>query len=242
MRHSSSIPKIIDVNFFESLQKYNLITPEFKKNFLVEENKITANCECYINVNLDDYHENLVIESMEYYLLPGILTITLLDDMTQTWTLPFDFPVKLYKPANLETHGKALTFNFTPGETILEQKSYQKTQDVTILEQVLEGQAKYINSPELMVFTLNEYLDGLDMNLCEVLVQNMFRDNADTNVPARMTDYTNYTIFGQKKLPFKTSWVNALAFENVKKAIHYGLVSGQNAQLDPVTAIVDEKY
>ncbi len=34
----------------------------------------------------------------------------------------------------------------------------------------------------------------------------------------------------------------ALAFENVKKAINYGLVSGQNAKLDPITSIVDEKY
>ena len=216
MRHKSSAPVFVDVNFLKNLQKYNLITPEFKKNFLIEETKITANCECYININLDDYNENLVIESMEYYLLPGILTITLTDDMTKSWTLPFDFPVKLYKPANLETHGKAITFNYTPGETIIEQKSYQKTQDVSIMEQLLEGQAKYINNPELMVFALNDYLDGLDMNLCEVLVQNMFRDSSDLNIPARMTDYTNYTILGQKKLPFHTSWVNALAFENVE--------------------------
>ncbi len=207
MRHGSAVPKIVNVNFLEGLQKYNILTPEFNKHFITEETKITSNCECYISLNLDDYHENLIVESMDYYLLPGILTITLTEDMTKTWTLPFDFPVKLYKPANLETHGKQLTFNFVPGEIIIEQKSYQKTADVTILEQVLEGQAKYINNPELMVFTLNEYLDGLDMNLIEVLVQNMFRDSADTNIPARMTDYTNFTIFGQKKLPFKTSWV-----------------------------------
>lgn len=216
MRHSSSVPKMIDVDFLDNLKKFSILTPEFNKNFIVEKTKITSNCECYININLDDYHENLVIESMDYYLLPGILTVTLLDDMTKTWTLPFDFPVKLYKPANLEIHGKQLTFNFVPGETIVGQESYRKTIDVSVMEQIIEGQAKYITNPELMVITLVEYLDGLDMNLIEVLVQNMFRDAADTNIPARMTDYTNFVIFGQKKLPFKTSWVNALAFENVE--------------------------
>jgi len=208
MRHKSSVPKIITVNFLDGLSKYNLLTPEFKKNFLVEENKITANTECFVNINLDDYHDGLVIESMEYYLLPGIITITSTEDLTKSWTLPFDFPVKLYKPANLEIRGKQLTFNFVPGETIVEQKSYQKTIDVTVLEQVLEGQAKYITSPELMVFALTEYLDGLDLNLFEVLVQNMFRDAADPIIPARMTDYTNYVILGQKRLPFNTSWIN----------------------------------
>jgi len=242
MRHKSSVPKFINVNFIEGLTKYNILTPEFKKNFIVEETKITANSECFVNIDMDDYHEGLVIESMDYYLLPGIFTITLSEDLTKSWTMPFDFPVKLFKPANLETHGKQLTFNYVPGEPIIEQKTYQKTLDVMVLEQLMEGQAKYITNPELMVFALAEYLDGIDLNLFEVLVQNMFRDAKDPVIPARMTDYTNFVILGQKRLPFNTSWVNALAFENVKKAINYGLVSGQNAKLDPITAIVDEKY
>jgi hypothetical protein len=208
MRHKSSVPKFLNVNFIESLSKYNILDSEFKKNFIVEETKITANSECFVNINLDDYHEGLVIESMDYYLIPGIFTVTLTEDLTKSWTLPFDFPVKLYKPANLEIHGKLMTFNFVPGELMVEQKSYQKTMDVTVLEQILEGQAKYINSPELMVFALKEYLDGIDLNLFEVLVQNMFRDAKDPVLPARMTDYTNYTILGQKRLPFNTSWIN----------------------------------
>ena len=216
MRHESSVPKFVNVNFIDSLTKYNILTPEFKKNFIVEENKITANSECFVNIDLDDYHEGLVIESMDYYLIPGIFTITLTEDLTQSWTFPFDFPVKLYKPANLETHGKQMTFNFVPGEPIVEQKSYQLTKDVTVMERVLEGQAKYITNPELMVFTLAMYLDGLDLNLFEVLVQNMFRDAKDPVLPARMTDYTNFVILGQKRLPFNTSWINALAFENVE--------------------------
>ena len=208
MRHESSVPKFVNVNFIDSLTKYNILTPEFKKNFIVEETKITANSECFVNIDLDDYHEGLVIESMDYYLIPGIFTITLTEDLTKSWTLPFDFPVKLYKPANLEIHGKQMTFNFAPGETIVEQKSYQLTKDVTVMERLLEGQAKYITNPELMVFTLSMYLDGLDLNLFETLVQNMFRDAKDPVIPARMTDYTNFVILGQKRLPFNTSWIN----------------------------------
>ena len=215
MRHSSSVPKIVQVNFIKDLEKYQMMTPEFQKNFIVEPTKIVANCECFINLDLNDYDERLIVESTGYYLLPGILTVTSTDDNTKNWTFPFDFQVKLIKPAELQEHGKTLIFNYTPGETIITQESYQETKDVSVLERLLEAQAKYITSPELLVYALITYLGGLDLNIIETIVQNMFRDGKDPMIPARLTDYTNYKIYSQKKLPFVTSWISALTFENI---------------------------
>lgn len=206
MRHSSSIPKIINVNFAADLAKYQLLTPEFQKNFHVEENRITSNCECFVRIDINDYNDALFVESTDYYLLPGIITITLTEDNTKTWILPFDFKVKLLKPSDIQEHGKTIILNYTPGEPIIEQKTYEKTPDVSILEQLVEGQARYITKPELMVYALIEYLDDLDLNLIETMVQNMFRDTSDPGKPARLTDYSSYQIYGQKRLPFVTSW------------------------------------
>lgn len=242
MRHKSSVPKMVEVNFINDLEKYNINDAVFNKHFIVSEKKIISNCNCFVELDLNDYDETLIVESVDYYLVPGIFTITLTEDNTKSWTFPFEFQVKLYKPADFQIRGKLLTFNFVPGETIISQEMYPQTADVTVLEKLLEGQAKFINKPELLVFALSSYLDGLDLNLIEILVQNMFRDAEDPGKPARLTDYNNYVIYGQKKLPFVTSWINALSFENVKKAIQYGLVSGQDAVDDPITKIVNEKY
>lgn len=110
------------------------------------------------------------------------------------------------------------------------------------MERMLEGQMKYISTPEMLVLSLQSYLGGLDLTVIETIVQNMFRDASDLSKPARLTDYTNYEICGQKKLPFVTSWVNAMSFENVNKAIKTGLITGANAPDDPITKIVNEKY
>ena len=214
MRHSSSIVKMADTDFPKELEKFNILTPEFKKNFIVEKSKIFANTECFVNIDLNDYDEDLIIESVDYYLLPGIITVTLTEDNTKSWTLPFDFKVKLMKPSDFQEHGKTLIFNYTPGELIIEQKSYPLSYDVGVMEQLLEGQAKYINTPELLTLSLMRYIGGVDLNILETIVQNMFRDSVNPMKPARLTDYSNFQIFGQKKLPFVTSWVNALAFEN----------------------------
>lgn len=242
MRHKSSVPPMVQIDFVKDLEKFNMLTADFKKCFIVEKNKITSNVECFINIDLHDYDDKLLVESVDYYLLPGILQVTLTEDNTKTWTFPFDFPVKLMKPAEIQEHGKLIIYKYTPGELIMQQDVYPYTADVSVLEKLVEGQAQYIQSPEILCHALLKYLDGMDLNMIELIVQNMFRDSINPMKPARLTDYTNFQIIGQKGLPFKTSWINALSFENPKKAIQYGLVSGQNAEDDPITKIVNEKY
>lgn len=242
MRHKSSIPELVKVNFIKDLTQYNLLTPDFKKNLIADENTITANNDLFVKINTDDYIESTIIESVDYYLIPGILTIYLSEDSTQNWTLPFSYQIKLMKSNDIEKNGKEITIRYNSGDKIVEQDFYPKEFDVSVMERMLEGQMKYISTPEMLVLSLQSYLGGLDLTVIETIVQNMFRDASDLSKPARLTDYTNYEICGQKKLPFVTSWVNAMSFENVNKAIKTGLITGANAPDDPITKIVNEKY
>lgn len=242
MRHQSSVPVYVKINFIEDLNRINMLTPEFKKYFNIEENKITANKDLFITLDLNEYDDLTLIESVEYYLIPGILEATIVDDLEKKFTFPFRYQVKLHKPADMQVNGKTITLQYVPGELILEQEYIEKKSDVSVLEKILEGQIKYIDNPETMVYALRDYVSSLDLNQVELIIQNMFRDALDKSKPARLTDYTNYEIIGQKKLPFETSWVNAIAFENVNKAIKNGLISGQDAPDDPITKIINEKY
>ena len=242
MRHQSSIPNYTKINFIDDLQKANIYTPEFKKYFTVTENNISANTEVFITLDLNSYDDMTLIESVEYYLLPGILTVTLSENQEKQFVFPFRYQVKLYKPNNVQFSGKLVTLIYSPGEKIITQEYIDKKPDVGVLENILEGQIKYINDPETMVYSIRDYISNLDMNQIELIVQNMFRDASDESKPARLTDYSNYHIIGQKKLPFVTSWVNAMAFENIGKAIKVGLVTGQDAPDDPITKIINEKY
>ena len=230
------------INFLDDLQKANIYAPEFKKYFTVTENNISANTEVFITLDLNSYDDMTLIESVEYYLLPGILTVTLSENQEKQFVFPFRYQVKLYKPNNVQFSGKLVTLIYSPGEKIITQEYIDKKPDVGVLENILEGQIKYINDPETMVYSIRDYISNLDMNQIELIVQNMFRDASDESKPARLTDYSNYHIIGQKKLPFVTSWVNAMAFENIGKAIKIGLVTGQDAPDDPITKIINEKY
>ena len=241
MRHQSSVPEIINVNFLEILQKMNLYTPELQKLITVSDHDIIANQDVFIKVDKSDYREDLIIESTDYYLLPGILTITSTLDNTINITLPFDFSLQLNKGADFFENGNILTFNYVEGESIAHQESYLKYKDVSIMEHLFEGQAKYITNPELLVKALLEHME-VDLCILEIIVQNMYRSTSDLSTPARLTNYESFEILGQKKQPLETSWENALAFENVKKAIHRGLVTHQNSIEDPITRIINEKY
>lgn len=242
LRHKSSVPEYIQINFIKDLTANNILNDEFKKYFLVEPNKIIANTNCYVTLDLGDYNEISLIESIDYYLIPGIFDITLVEDTSKTWHMPFPYQIKLMKPLEIQKERNTITLNYSAGETIITGDKREKTLDVTIMEKLLEGQMKYINNPEVLVMALREHMNSLDLNIIELIVENMCRDNTDPSKPARLTDYSNYTIYGQKRLPLLTSWVNAMTFENVGKAIKTGLVTGANAPDDPLTKIVNEKY
>lgn len=243
MRHKSSSPVIVKVDFNKDLQKYSIDESKLKKYFTINKNTIIANIECYIEISMDDYTDKTFIESKDYYLLPGIITVKIGENESiEQITFPFNFPVKLMLPANVDKDGVDVVLKYVPGEKIMEQNYYQKETDVSVINRLFEGQAKYISKPEMLVLGLHEQLSSIDLVHLELVVQNMFRDSEVLEKPARLTGYKSYEILGQKKLPFVTNWVNALSFENTKKAIKAGLLTGQDAEDDPITRIVNEKF
>lgn len=240
-RHQSSVTEYVDINFERDLSDANLLTDVVDKNLTVEKNKITAKNNCYIVLNKDDYNDATLIESIDYYLIPGILTININDSEDKINT-PFTYQVKLYKPTTVDDNKDTIVLSYTPGEVIMEQTTKEKTLNVAVLEQLLEGQLSYITRPETLVMYLHGFMPNVELNVLETIVQNMFRDSSDLSTPARLTDYTDFQIVGQRRIPILTNWANAMVFEHVDKAIKAGLLSNKNVQEDPLLKIVDENY
>jgi len=90
--------------------------------------------------------------------------------------------------------------------------------------------------------TIQDKITGIDLVHIETIVSNMFRDSEDLTLPARITDYRQFEIIGQKKLPYIISWLSGLTFENINRAIKVGLLDGKEAKMDPIEKIAMEQY
>ncbi|MFW6242543.1 MAG: hypothetical protein ACOC2W_00120 [bacterium] len=242
MRHQSSQVEIVDVNFNKLLQDTKIDPFLINKVLKVEKNKISAKEELNINIDKNDYDEKSLVDSGDFYMLPGLIDIIYGDEPeTDIINLPFSFKIKLIKPENLIIDGKMLYLTYYPGEVIIEQENYLKEVDPTIITKLFEAQAKYITDPEILVYALHQQLH-LDLVHLETIVQNMFRSSDDPTVLGRLVDYKNVEIYSQKKLPFVNSWLNSMAFENINKAISTGLLNDKSIQFDPYENIIMEKF
>ena len=235
MRHKTAQVEVIDVNFIETIKKSKMDIKFLNLFFDIEENKINAKQDCKIIIDKDDYNEKTLLNSSDHYILPGIIDVIIGEgDEIETITFPFNFKVNLNKPKNLVLSGKIITLNYTTGENIIHKKSYTKDEDPSVVEKLFEGGLKFISDPEILLNLMHEELPSIDYVHLELIVSNMFRNVDDLSEPCRLSSYKNFKILGQKQIPFESSWLNALAFENINKAIKSGLISNKDAELNPL--------
>ena len=243
MRHQASQINIVEIDFNKLFKDSNIDMILVNSLFKIEKDKITAKKPLKIILDNHDYDERTLIDNGEYYQLPGIFDIIYGEEPNiERINLPFSFKVKLYKPENTENDGSLIVMNYDSGEMIIQQKSYVKEIDPTVISKLFEGGAKYINDPIILTNTLNQQVPNVDFVHLETIIQNMFRDKSDNTKLGRLVGYENCIIMGQKKLPFINSWLNSMAFENINKAISNGLLNEKSIQFDPFEKMILEKF
>ena len=243
MRHKSSSVSTIEVDFPALIKKSGTDLADFKTYFNIEKNKISAKVPCTISIDQEEYDDTSLIDSGDKIRMPGIVTVQFGEIPNLSFiTLPISITVNVIKPHDYDVEGHIITMNFEPGEIIMEQDYYSDNFDERVMMRLFEGGAKYITNPESLVMIMHDKLQGIDLCHIELIVSNMFRNADDVTKPARLSNYKHVIIMGQKKLPFATSWLNALSFENINRAIKIGLIEGKDAQMDPIEKIVLEKY
>ena len=244
MRHKSSSIATKEVDFIDMAKKAGVDVNSFKDVLIVEKNSITAKIPCSIIVDSSDYDDVSLIDCGDKYQINGVLNIQYGDTAENIGfiTLPYAIMVDCFKPADISIDGHIITMNYESGELMIKQEYYDDTFNERTVDRLFEGGAKYITNPETLVMTIQDKISGIDLVHIESIVSNMFRDSEDLTMPARLTDYKQFEIIGQKKLPYMISWLSGLSFENINRAIKVGLLDGKEAVMDPIEKTVMERY
>ena len=242
MRHKSSI-NTKKVDFIKMIENSGIDIKIYKQILDIESTKITAKQSCSIIIDSSEYDDISLIESGDKYQVNGILTIQYGEPPDINFlTLPFGIMLSCFKPANMSNEKNIIVLNYEPGEKMIEQEYYDDTFNERTVDRLFEGGAKYITNPEILTMTIHDKLSGIDLVHIELVVSNMFRNKLDLTLPARLNNYKDPIVVGQKKLPYIISWLSALSFENINRAIKVGLIEGKDANLDPIERIILEKY
>jgi len=191
---------------------------------------------------MKEYLDSEVIETENYYQIPGFVVLTPDDDSDNSIELPFGFQIKLYKSNDSSEFKNVISFKYEPNELIISQDYIIDQTDPTVVRRLFDAGFKYLKSPETLVDVIAKRLPSMDLVYIELMVQNMYRSKANPQNNARLTHYKDYTVYSQKQLPFLNSWVNSLSFENVDKGVKKALLTNQDIRYDPVEKIMIERY
>jgi len=210
--------------------------------FDIHKNKIVCKMPCEIAIDEKDYDERSFIEQSDKISLPGILDFYVPSkDTTVQFAAPFS--VNLNKTNNTEKVRKLTTITYKPGDVVIEKEYVDVKTDIGLLTRLLHGNIKYVNDPKTLINMIFDIIPSVDIVHIELIVSNMFRRKTDLTERCRMKgNYSNSVIIGQKNQPFQDSWMSALAFQYIDKAITQGLVQGKNAEDNPIENVIREDF
>jgi hypothetical protein len=242
-KHKSSQISFIKVDFEKITADSPIDEKKVKALLDIKKNEIFAKKDnISIIINKRDYKKDDFVEFNDRYLIPGILNLEYINnEEIEHLILPYNFQVNLVKSSNIELRKSLISINYKKGEKILYQDKYVDETNMGVLNRLFDGGLKHITDPELL---LSIIIDQIQINSVhhEVFVSNMFRSKSDHSILGRLVGYKDCVIFGAKKIPSIDSWLSSLAFENIKKSIKIGLVSGNDATLNPIEKIVLDKH
>lgn len=243
LKHKASQIEIIDVDFKKLIKTSNEDATTIGKLIDVREKEIIAKENCTILLDKSDYDESTLIDTGEEIFIPGIFNLYVGEVSKNKFiSLPFNFQVHLNKPEDYVVDGKTIVLRYTPGEKILSQDYYTKQTEPSVIDRILGGALKYINSPDALIAAAHEQLPSLDLVHIELVVSNMFRLKDDATVPCRLSSYKDFQIVGIKKLPHINSWLTGLSFEDPNKAIKLALINSRDNDMNPIEKILLEKF
>jgi len=208
------------------------------KNYLdISKEEIKAKRRAVVILNKKDYKDEIE-EFSEFYKVPGIIQIYFPDD-DKIINLPFMFDINLIKPTNIDENKSEIILEYQPGETIIKQKIKSSSTNFNTFRRILDGNAKFLKTPEQMVIALAELLNySIDLVHFEVMVQQVFRCKNDVSKPCRLCEYKNCEFVGVSQLPRKISWLLGMAFERGNLAVKEALVNKVPLKMTPFEKLI----
>ncbi|MCF7927043.1 MAG: hypothetical protein K9L74_05660 [Candidatus Izimaplasma sp.] len=125
-----------------------------------------------------------------------------------------------------------ITINYNSGDTLLQADLSVENikEQVRYTERLLGGKVLFKDTSHLFnkVYRIFGPISDMDLVHMEVLLSQTLRAKKDPGLPARMIQPFDPIMLNIKEIPFKSSYVSGLLFENIGKAINQGLVSEED--------------
>lgn len=210
--------------------------------FDISKNKITTRVGCVITIDEREYDDRTYIEGSKIITLPGILQfyIPTYEDYVQ---IALTYQVDLWKTSNTFREKNTILITYDEGDMVISKEYVPDETDIGLLIRLLQGRIKYVKDPKILLNMIHDILPDIDLVHIELIVSNMFRTEKDLDKKCRITGkYDKCVILGQQKQPFQDSWASSMAFQYIDRAINIGLVSGKDAEKNPIEKVLNEDF
>jgi hypothetical protein len=232
--HTGGAVKVIERNVrYDILQNDPLTSKTIVNEALGENNnQLYTKRSMIMTLSLEDYPQSndLVYSEDETELFAKSLVCKVeYDDVI--FNIVLDYPVIL-KVYEKEQIGKQiLKLAYEKDSTVLEvpmQTDNTKAQ-IQYVRRLVGGNEIYKDANHLFLklFAVYEPLRNMDSVHLEVLLSQTLRDKKNQSIPARLGAKWDPVMINIKKVVFKTSFIQGLAFENINEAIKTGLITDE---------------
>jgi hypothetical protein len=214
--------------------------------FIIGEKNIVAKKNCYINIDKEQYRESDLIEYNNRFVIPPILEFNVAtEEEGKTDVVYLIFPyseVNLMKSDNVNDEDENLTIiYYKKGDEVVNAEFINDEFDLKSIARLFQGRAKFINNPATLVNILHSGLKVLDLFYLELVISNMIRDE-EGNLCRHTGKFNNATVVGVTEQSKNNSWLSAIAYQNVNAGITKALIKNQDAEMNPVEKIINEKF
>lgn len=203
------------------------------KNYLEQyESYLNTKKSCELIIDLLNYKidDNLLIEENKLWVETLISKIEYEDI---SFSLILDYPCNIFfNDEDFVQEEDYIKITYKPNESILQaQLDVQDIKEqVRYTERLLGGKVLFKDSSHLFnkLYRIFGPISDMDLVHMEVLLSQVLRSKKDPGLPARMSKPFDPIMMNIKEIPFKSSYVSGLLFENINKAISQGLIQEED--------------
>lgn len=199
-----------------------------------QESYLNAKKSCELIIDLMNYKidDDLLIDDQENKVWAESL-ISKINFEDFSFNIVLDYPCDvLYEEGNFEREEDYLSFSYDKGDSILRaQLDVQDIKEqVKYTERLLGGKSLFKDTNHLFskVYKVFGPISDMDLVHMEVLLSQVLRSKKDPGLPARVHEPFDPVTMNIKEIPFKSSYLSGLLFENINKALSQGLIQEED--------------
>lgn len=252
-RHKSSQISTKLADFIKDIIKIENDSPNtlnVNDVFLIEKNRIIAKRNIKYIFNEDEYREDDINEYNDRYVLPPIFEFIVEpeneklgnnEELKCNLVLPYN-EVNLLKSNDIDEISDDIhIINYKKGDEVINAKHVDATYDLKAIGRIIEGRAKFIKEPIILLNMIHTAFPNMDLVHIEVLISNMLRDN-NGELCRHSSDYSNINLMGVSQQSKSNSWLSSVIYQNPNQAIKKALIKNKDAEMNPIEKIMNEDF